>query len=120
MTKSSAAMIASRRWARFAIRSLSAFRDMPASSGVSRIILRPSNSNTGLSLSAGFPPEHFGFAQRNDNPGCQGVEQVRLDIEQVRDARAGGGIGVAIDVELRHQKERRPSLNTPCFSTCSL
>jgi len=64
--------------------------------------------------------KNFGLHKRNHDPRGQWIEQVRLHVEKVENARAGGWIGVAVDVELRHQNERSPSLKTPCFSTCSL
>src|SRR6185436_17603229 len=67
-----------------------------------------------------FALEHVGFAQWYHNPRRQRIKQVRLNVEQVRDASASGGVSVTVNVELRHQNERSPSLNTPSFSTCSL
>src|SRR5690349_6357366 len=66
------------------------------------------------------PREQCSFAEGNDDARLQVLEQIRLHVNQQREERLATRALVPVDRELRHQKRRTSSANTPCFSTCSL
>ena len=59
-------------------------------------------------------------AKRYDEAGRERCKYFGLDIEKIWRARLGALVLVVVDVELRHQKLRSSSENTPSFSTREL
>ena len=59
-------------------------------------------------------------AQRHDDARRQWLKQVRLDIEQQREAPSSRSVSVLVDGELRHQKLRTLSPNAPCSAISRL
>ena len=57
------------------------------------------------------------LGEGNDYPRGQPAQQVRLYVQQKGDVFCRGGIGVAVDIELGHQKVLSPLLKTPSRST---
>ena len=58
----------------------------------------------------------FKIKRRNDSR-CEVIKKTSLQIKKERDFLLGNGVGIVIDIKLSHQKDRKPSLNTPLFKT---